>query len=99
MEMTVVVTEVVALGRGLGGTAFSEQAALTTLGSKVCRMTGVVMVRRPVTSVKADDVGFMTAVVSGSAATSLLNAAVTSPMRGNVELLADDDVWLLADVV
>lgn len=54
METKVLVTDVVALGRGLGGTAFSEQAALTTLGSKVCRMTGVVMVlRRPVVAVVA----------------------------------------------
>lgn len=74
--MSVVVTEVVALGKGLGGTAFSEQAALTTLGSKVCRTTGVVMVWRPVALLEVD-VALSMAVVFRSAAAALLLNAVT----------------------
>lgn len=85
MYTNVVVTEVVMFGRGLGGTAFSEQAALTTLGSKVCRITGVVMVRRPVAValLEADDgvaLIIMAVVVKSAAAAAaalLLNAAVT----------------------
>ena len=46
--MKVVVIDVVTLGMGVGMTAFWEHAALMMLGSKVCRITGVVMVLNPV---------------------------------------------------
>ena len=42
------VMEVVVGGDGVGGSAFSEQAALMMLGSKVWRITGVVTVRKTV---------------------------------------------------
>lgn len=83
MYTNVAVTDVVMLGRGLGGTAFSEQAALTTLGSKVCRITGVVMVRRPVVALlEADDdvaliIMAVVVLTSAAACALLLNAAVT----------------------
>ena len=51
--MKVVVTEVVAMGRDVGRSAFCEQAALMMLGSKVCKITGVVTVVKPFSSVLA----------------------------------------------
>ena len=52
--MKVVVMDVVTLGRGVGGTAFWEHAALMMLGLKVCKTTGVVMALKPVTFLTAD---------------------------------------------
>lgn len=46
--------EVVTLGRGVGMAMFWEHAALITLGLKVCRTTGVVMVLNPVELLMAD---------------------------------------------
>ena len=65
--------EAVTLGRGRIGTAFSEHAALITLGSKVCRTIGVVMVLKPVALVEAD-VAFIMAVAFKLAVALLLTA-------------------------
>lgn len=46
--------EVVTLGSGVGIAAFWEHAALMTLGSKVCRIIGVVMVLNPVALLTVD---------------------------------------------
>ena len=48
-------------GKAIGRSAFCEQAALMTLGSKVCKTTGVMMVVKRFPSVEAD-VALMTAV-------------------------------------
>ena len=71
--MTVVVMEVVILGRAVGGAAFWEHAALMMLGLKVCRITGVVMVLKPVALLIAD-VAFTMAVAFKPAVELLLTA-------------------------
>ena len=54
--------EVVTLGRGVGLTTFWEHAALMMLGSKVCRITGVVMIFNPVVMLLIADIVLMLAV-------------------------------------
>lgn len=67
--------EVVTLGRGAGLTTFWEHAALMMLGSKVCRITGVVMVLNPVVTLLIADVVLMLAVMLKLAITFRLAVA------------------------
>ena len=71
--MKVVVTDVVWRGKAVGISAFCEHAALMTLGSKVCKITGVVMVVKPFSSL-GTDVALMMAVAFTSAVVLLLIA-------------------------
>ena len=80
--MKVVVTEVVARGRDVGRSAFCEQAALMMLGSKVCRITGVVIVVKPFSSIGADFAFVM--AVAFIPAVALLLIAFPLLLTGNL---------------
>lgn len=99
VKIKVVVRVVVTLGRGVGMTAFWEQAALMMLGLKVCRTTGVVMVRSPVAFMLV--VAFKPAVVLlliGDVELPVKDGPLPADLKYMTRLLADT-VPLLVDVV